>query len=252
LTRVSGQFALSTQFANFLLAEYSQTMKYFIANWKTNKTRVEVDTWKKELSGFSAGVAHGTDLELVVCPSFPYLTTFQEFAPWKIGVQTVSAFPNGAYTGAVSALMASQFAQYAIVGHAERRKYFAETDEIVAQQTEQVVQNGMTPILAVDDHNWAHQMNLIDATTLKKTLVMYEPPEAISTSGDGKAADIDHVLEALSSMTSSFEILGGVYGGSVSIENISQYVLHEKIDGVVVGAASLDAGKVKQMLAVIS
>lgn len=224
-------------------------MKYFIANWKTNKTLAEVEAWKKDVQGIRAS----SDLELVVCPSFLYLSVFQKFSLWKVGVQTISPFANGAYTGAISALMASQFAQYAIVGHTERRKYFAETDEMVAQQADQTVQSGMTPIIAVDDHNWAHQLNLLDAATLKKCLVMYEPPEAISTSGaGGAAADIDHVVEALSSITSNFEILGGLYGGSVSAENIAQYVHNEKIDGVVVGNASLDAEKVKKMIEALS
>lgn len=222
-------------------------MKYFVANWKTNKDKAEVAEWQSKVS--QALVK--SDVVKVVCPAFPHLALFSKSDTWKLGAQTVSAFPNGPYTGAVSAEILREFVQYVIVGHAERRKYFGETSQSVAQQVQQLVANAMTPIVAVDDHNWAQQCSLLSDEELSASLIMYEPPEAISSANSSAgAADVESVKKAIQAIKQQFTVKGCLYGGSVNVENIQTY-FQTPIDGVVVGNASLDPAKVTSMLAKI-
>lgn len=214
-------------------------MKYIIANWKCNKNEDATDEWVHYL--FESKVveqAHG--LTVVLLPSFLYLRQlWGRVEGLHLGVQTVSPYPNGAYTGAVSALQAAQWAEFVMLGHAERRKYFAETDQVVSQQVRQAIEAKLTPIIAVDQHNWAKQLSLLDVDELKSCIVMYEPPEAIS-SGGGEAVDLNQVVPAIEQLKAEFKVKAVLYGGSVSAKNIATYLKHPSIDGVVPGAASLD------------
>lgn len=214
--------------------------KYVIGNWKCNKNDAEVEAWAQAVAESNA-IAVSTELIVVLCTSFLYLRQLHEkVRSLHLGIQTVSPYGNGAYTGAVSALQAAQWAQFALLGHAERRKYFGETDQIVAQQVRQALDAKLKPIIAVDDKNWATQLTLLDKEELKQCIVMYEPPEAISTMGSGEAADLDQVVEAIEVLRSELSVHAVLYGGSVKPSNVAEYIRHPLIDGVVPGAASLD------------
>ncbi|MBW7955979.1 triosephosphate isomerase [Patescibacteria group bacterium] len=214
--------------------------KYVIGNWKCNKNEDEVEEWLHYLFE-SKAIEHATALTVVLCPPLLYLREIEgRIAGLHLGTQSISPFGNGAYTGAVSALIASQFAEYGLVGHAERRKYFGETDQTVAQQVRQLIDAKMTPIIAVDSHNWAQQLSLFDKDELKDCLVMFEPPEAISTAEGGKAADLEPTITAIEKIKAEFVVKAVLYGGSVSATNVASYLGHPSIDGVVPGAASLD------------
>jgi triosephosphate isomerase len=217
-------------------------MKYIIGNWKSNKNLAQVRAWAQEFAGHMKNVEENAELKIVLCPSFVHLCLAQELLPsLDLGAQTLSPFPNGQYTGAVSALMVSEFVEFAIIGHAERRKFFAENEQSVANEAIQALENKMTPIVAVDDHNWSAQLSQLDDDQLNKVLVMYEPPEAISTSGQGHAADLEQVKKAIQLIKSAYSVKGVLYGGSVNATNIVEYVREPVIDGVVPGNASLDA-----------
>ncbi len=215
-------------------------MKYIIGNWKSHKSTAEVKEWCTAFSK-ALSLIDKKDIQLVVCPSFVHLALVQELLPEvALGAQTLSPFPKGAYTGAVAAQMVKEFADYAILGHAERRKYFHETDQIVANQAIQALENDITPIVAVEKANWSSQLSQLDASQLKKTIVMYEPAEAISTSANGKPADLEEVKEAIQLIKSQYKVKAMLYGGSVNSKNVDQYIQEEVIDGVVPGAASLE------------
>jgi triosephosphate isomerase len=222
-------------------------MNYIIGNWKSHKNLADVKGW---INTFSASqLASTPTLNIIVCPSFVHLPTVHQLFPSiNLGVQTLSPYPDGAYTGAVSARMASEYAQYALLGHVERRKYFHETDAMVAQQAIQAVENQLTPILAVDKNNWSSQLAQLTDEQLKQSLVMYEPAEAISTSGGGAAADLGEVLQAIQLITTEYSVKGVLYGGSVTAENIAHYMNEPSIAGVVPGAASLDASSFVQLI----
>ena len=215
--------------------------KYIIANWKCNKNEVEVEQWITDLAD-SQVVQQSPELTVVLCPSFLYLRQLAgRVNGLQLAAQTVSNYPNGAYTGAVSALQVSQYVQYAILGHVERRRYFDETEQIVAQQTRQALDAELVPIISVDQQSWLRQLTLLNADELKHCIVMYEPPEAISTMGDHNAADLDPVVTEITKIRSQFELKATLYGGSVTAKNVAVYLTHPAIDGVVPGAASLDS-----------
>jgi triosephosphate isomerase (TIM) len=214
--------------------------KYIIGNWKCNKSYDEVLEWASAVE--ESGVVSSSDhLQVVLCASFLYLPLLKEkVASLKLGAQTVSPFSNGAYTGAVSAQQVAQYAQFALLGHAERAKYFGETDQVVAQQALQALDAGLTPIIAVDDSNWAKRLTQLDPQQLERCIVMYEPPGAISTAQGGRAVEFEEVISAIDEIRRDLKPAAVLYGGSVSPANVGSYVSHPSIDGVVPGAASLN------------
>lgn len=215
-------------------------MKYIIGNWKSHKNRSEIELWAQGWKQLKVPISD--QVWVVVCAPLIGLPVLQELLPkLSLGAQVLSPFSDGAYTGAVSARMVKEYASFALLGHVERRKNFGETDQSVAQQVLQALDNEIVPIVAVSDANWAQQLSQFDNQQLLKILVMYEPPEAISTSsGGGHAADVDAVKVAVSQIKSEFKVKGVLYGGSVNPENVARFMQEDSIDGVVPGAASLD------------
>jgi len=215
-------------------------MKYIIGNWKSHKTSPEIQTWAQGWKQLK--VPSSDQVWVVVCAPLIGLPVLHELLPkLSLGAQVLSPFGDGAYTGAVSARMVKEYASFALLGHVERRKYFGETDQQVAQQVLQAIDNEIVPIVAVSDANWAQQLSQFDNQQLLKILVMYEPPSAISTSGSGShAADLQSVKTAITQIKAEFKVKGVLYGGSVDPENVATYIKEDVIDGVVPGAASLD------------
>lgn len=216
-------------------------MKYIIGNWKSHKTRSEIELWAENWKQLKVPVSD--QLWVVVCAPLIGLPVLHELLPkLRLGAQVLSPFGDGAYTGAVSARLVKEYASFALLGHVERRKNFGDTDQSVALQVLQALDNEIVPIVAVSDKNWAQQLGQFDRQQLLKILVMYEPPEAISTSGaGGHAADLQQVKIAISQIKEEFKVKGVLYGGSVTAENVASYIQEDLIDGVVPGAASLDS-----------
>ncbi len=224
-------------------------MKYLVANWKCHKTSAEIKVWVEKWSIVGAPLQLN-EVQIVLCPTLLGLPTLHTLLPsMSLGTQTLSPYGDGAYTGTVSARLAHEYADFAILGHAERRKYFAESDQQVALQVNQALDSEMTPIVAVSGQNWSSQLSQFDQHQLTQILVMYEPPEAISTNGSGQPAELAGVIKAAQLIKAEYPVKGVLYGGSVTAQNIATYFKEPTLAGVVVGAASLDpqefAGLVK-------
>lgn len=226
-------------------------MKYIIANWKAHKTLLEAKAWVQDFqrSGMMSELAAvENNLTVVLCVPFLHMPVIHELLPeMQLGVQTLSPYGDGAYTGAISARMVADIAHFALLGHVERRQYFGETDQVVAQQVIQAVDNEMIPIVAVDGKNWSSRLSLLEKEQVKESLVMYEPAEAISSTG-GKAADLDEVVKAAQLIRSEYPVKAVLYGGSVDHQNVGQYLSADGVAGVVPGAASLDVEKFVHLL----
>lgn len=222
--------------------------KLVIANWKSHKTEDEALQWleqyRKQLGALKNNV------KVVIAPPFPILplvSSFLEDHPLPhtiIGVQDISPFPAGAYTGAVSTHNLARFGvKYCLVGHSERRRYFHETHQDVANKVDQALQAGMTPVVCVDREYIEAQASAIDASALGQCVVAYEPLEAI---GSGR---FEPVEEAIGVRNQIKEVFGGVpviYGGSVSVGNVAEYLA--ELDGVLVGTHSLEAKNFAELL----
>jgi triosephosphate isomerase len=221
---------------------------YILGNWKANKTIAEAKEWIAAVgTGLSGLPPHVT---MILCPAFHHVPLFDgtPLAPF-MGVQDVSPFPNGAYTGEVSAAMVRGTALYALIGHSERRTHFGDTDEIVAEKTKQALAAGIRPVVCVSDVSQARRLNELVPTFGAAGLILYEPVGAI---GSGKAdapENADRVATELIGVLPNVPIL---YGGSVVPENVASYVAQEHISGVGVGGASLDPKKFLTLVATIT
>jgi triosephosphate isomerase len=235
----------------------------FIAgNWKMFKTVQEAVVFVKELRGLLKDV---TDVEIVVAPPFTAIYAVAEAARnSNIGVagQDVHWEREGAYTGEICAPMLKEAgAEYVIVGHSERRRYFQETDAIVNRKIGAAIAAELTPIvcvgetleerergetLAVLDRQVKDGLDRLTGDRVADLVVAYEPVWAIGTGRNATAAQAGeahaHIRKRLR------QWFGGdaadrchvIYGGSVKPDNIRELIAEPDVDGALVGGASLD------------
>ncbi len=227
----------------------SMQQKLLIANWKSHKSQSEAKAWFTSFtSELSAKKIEGYELNVIVAPSNIYLETairlVEHFSNISIAAQDVSQFPLGNYTGAIAAQQLSSLGvRYALVGHSERRRYFGETNQVVGQKIEQLLENAITPIVCVDEKEIQQQAEMISKEQRKQCVVAYEPVSAIGT---GIGEDVSQVKDVISVAKQAFGDIPILYGGSVDLRNINEYLL--VADGALIGGASLDPSQFFQLL----
>jgi len=216
--------------------------KLIIGNWKSNKTSIEVVEWFDE---FAEGLVEssGGDKKIILLPSFTLLTRVMQLAqdiklPVHIGVQNISPFPNGAYTGEVNAGQAKEFADYVMIGHSERRRYFFETDELLAQKVKSAKEVKLKIIYCVE--------NELTPIPDDVDIVAYEPVEAIGTGSPDTPESAEAIAKAIK--TKHPFISSVLYGGSITSQNVASFTKMDNIDGVLVGNGSLSAGEFIQII----
>lgn len=217
--------------------------KIFIANWKSNKTLTSATEW---LQTFKASDVPAT-AQVIIAPAFSLLSTVKQHlaVPLRLAAQDVSSYPMGSYTGAVNAQQLKDLSvEYVMVGHSERRKYFHETHADVAAKIAQAVANGLKPVLCLDDEYIDAQADALETKDIPGLIVAYEPLEAI---GNGHNAPADQVVKVIQKIKSVFGDVTVIYGGSVDERSVAEYLLIS--DGVLVGAASLEADSFQRVVA---
>ena len=252
-------------------------------NWKMYKTRKQAQDFVHELTEQLASsnmdLSRQNDVEAVICAPFTALAGLSEgFAPLsvKVGAQNMHEAPEGAYTGEISASMLLDLGcTYVILGHSERRAYFAESDEAVAKKTVVAMDQGLVPIVCVGEtltERVAGKTVDVIRTQLGAVLaqlrdvreqnvvssgnwvIAYEPVWAIGTGKSSSADDAQEVIGLIRSLiVEAFGPTTGqavriLYGGSVKPENIATYLSQADIDGALVGGASLQAGSYAGLL----
>ncbi len=177
----------------------------------------------------------------------------------RVGLQHIHWEPKGAFTGEISAGMAREAgADAVLIGHSERRHVFGETDDETAKKVDAALDAALIPVLCVGEtlgereegrtvevvHRQLGAVGALDAATLGRIVVAYEPVWAIGT---GKTATPDDasavhasIREWLTARGVSGRDLRILYGGSVKPANAQALVSQPEIDGVLVGGASLD------------
>jgi triosephosphate isomerase len=188
-------------------------------------------------------------VDVVLCPPFVSLAVaVQLFAGTDIAVaaQNVHWDSEGAFTGEISAPMLRELGVYgAIVGHSERRQYFAETDETVAKRARAALAAGLWVIACVGETDaereageteevLRRQVAVLDADD--QLVIAYEPVWAIGT---GRTATPELAQEAHAVIKSVLDA-PVLYGGSVKPENAADLLAQPDVDGALVGGASLD------------
>lgn len=213
--------------------------KYIIGNWKSNKNIGETQNWFKNFQFLYTQNQNINlkNMEMVICVPFTLLPLAKKLRdeyklPLKLGAQNTSSFVNGAYTGEVSASQISEFAQYVLIGHSERRNNFHENDKILEEKTERANEAKLISIYCVQDENTFIPPNA--------NIIAYEPVWAIGTGKTDTPENANRVSQIIKNKWN-----GGVliYGGSVTPDNIKSFISTEYIDGVLPGGASLDANK---------
>ena len=234
-------------------------MKIFAANFKMNKCQKETADY---LAGFDPKKG---DARIMVAVPFTSLCATKNAKKYvEIGAQNVHFAANGAYTGEISAEMIKETgATFCIVAHSERRKYFGETDETAAKRAKAAIDAGLDVIFCVGEDLFVREKGAYKrklTTQLRKGLdliddpshliVAYEPVWAIGT---GKVADTEtiaethaHIRRFLNKRYGKFVPI--LYGGSVSEKNVGYICKTKNVDGVLVGGASLDPNRMKELI----
>lgn len=229
-------------------------------NWKMNTTVAEAE---KLASSLRDSLDKIDGIEKVLCPPIISLTTLSKVlqgSSVKLGAQNMYFEARGAYTGEISPLMLKGFVEFVILGHSERRSYFAETDELVNKKVQAALDFKLKPILCVGERleeNEAGKTEQVITKQLVGSLANIEPSidlviayEPIWAIGTGKAADgitaattIKFIRDTLAKLWGSdiAQEVRLLYGGSVTSNNIAEFVSQPEIDGALVGGASLKA-----------
>ncbi len=216
----------------------------FIAgNWKSNKTIQEAIAWLLEWNAKCQMLnAKWENTTVVLCVPYTMLYPLKQEIdrlqiPIELSAQDISSFAGGAYTGEVSARQIKELADWVIIGHSERRKYFLENDELLQKKLEQAKSVGLQVIYCVPDEK--------TSVSSQADVIAYEPVWAIGTGKTDTPDNANRVIKEIKSKTGSSLV---IYGGSVTAENVASFVSQESIDGVLPGGASLYPEKFYQII----
>ena len=240
-------------------------------NWKMNQTPAEAIEFVRALR--PKITEYLPQVETVVCPPFVCLPAVADaVAGVQIGVgaQNMHWAANGAYTGEVSAAMLKGLAGYVIIGHSERRQYFAETDESVNKKIVAALAHGLVPIVCVGEDLAQNEAGVtetfvsgqvraafagISADQARGVVVAYEPIWAIGT-GKTATSEVANRVCGLVVRGALAEIYGEEvaqairiqYGGSANEKNIGELMAMPDIDGALIGGASLKVDAFVEMV----
>jgi triosephosphate isomerase (TIM) len=232
-------------------------------NWKMNMLPAEgvglVNGLWKEIQGFA-------EVEVVVCPPFTDIEQVSRAIrdgsmSIGLGAQNMHWEDSGAFTGEVSPAMLLEFGvTHVIIGHSERRQFFGETDQGVNRKVKSALEHGLIPIMCCGESlkqrdagetegTVTNQVKCglfeLDDKQVSRVVIAYEPIWAIGT---GKAATADDAEEVCAIIRATLQndydtgVADSVriqYGGSVTPDNIGDFMAEKDIDGALVGGASL-------------
>lgn len=245
---------------------------WVIANWKMNPpTQAQALTLIEQL----AQKPHVDDVNVIIAPSNLHLGTIksifnQQQLPYQLAGQNLCAehSDNGAFTGETSATQLADIgAEYVVVGHSERRQYYAETDTLLSKKIHHAFAKNLSVIFCIGE---THEQYLdqqtfevisqqlkvlatfksqVQANSMPKLLIAYEPVWAIGTGLTPTLSEIETVHqfinESLNKLTLDAPVL---YGGSVNANNVQDIASISVVDGVLVGGASLNAESFYQII----
>lgn len=229
-------------------------------NWKMNKTIKEAVDFVNEIKD----QVKDTDVEVVLCAPATMLKDMKEAAKGsnvKIGAQNMHFEESGAFTGEIAPAMLKEIdVDYVIIGHSERRQYFAETDETVNKKVLKAIEVDIRPIMccgetleeresgkmeAVVKEQIVGGLKDVSAEDLSKVVIAYEPIWAIGTGVTASSEQANDAIAFIRSLLKEMyteeisEEIQIQYGGSVKPANVEEIMNQSDIDGALVGGASL-------------
>lgn len=231
-------------------------------NWKMN---TKLDEATNLVRAMLAELDSIDSVEKILCPPFISLAAVNELIKGtsiKLGAQNMHFEDKGAYTGEISPLMLLDLCDSVILGHSERRQYFAETDVIINKKVKKALEFGLKPILCVgesleeNEAGRAEQiitrqvrggLAAVDAT--HDLVVAYEPIWAIGTGRAATGKQANATISLIRNIVANLwdretaQAVRILYGGSVTSSNIAEFITEPEVDGALVGGASLKASE---------
>jgi len=233
--------------------------KIIAGNWKMNCAPTQA---AELIIGLKDRVA-GAACDVVFCvPAVDLLLAAELLKDTnvRVGAQNMHFEDSGAYTGEISAAMIKETgAEYVIIGHSERRQYFAETDETVNKKALKAIERGLTPIICVGESKDQREQGItfdlvrmqtriallgIGAEDAAKVVIAYEPIWAIGTGKVATPEQGQDVCKAIRGVVGEIygektaDAIRVQYGGSVNAANAAGIFAMPDIDGALVGGAS--------------
>jgi triosephosphate isomerase len=230
-------------------------------NWKMNMLPSKIKAYAEELKPL---VQQAKWCDTVICPPFVMIPAAQKaFRDSKIsvGAQNVNEHESGAYTGEVSPDQLMDLGvHYVIIGHSERRQYYAETDQSVNKKLHAALKANLRPIVCVGESALQREMNVtaelvtlqlktalsgVPATKMRRVVIAYEPIWAIGTGNTATADDAEQVAAIIRAVIRSLygartaRAVSILYGGSMNAKNAYELLGQPDIDGGLIGGASL-------------
>ncbi len=236
--------------------------KIVAGNWKMNKTPSKAAELIKELIPMVADA----DVDVVICTPATDLSVATEMTKGTniaVGAENMHWEEKGAFTGEISADMLLDLGvKYVIIGHSERREYFAETDETVNKKVKAAIAKGLTPIICCGETLEQREMGImpehirmqikiamldVTADQAKDVVIAYEPIWAIGTGKTATADQADEVCGIIRNVIAELydaptaESIRIQYGGSMKPANAAELMSKPNIDGGLIGGAALKA-----------
>ena len=236
--------------------------KIVAGNWKMNLDYAEGISLFSEIVNMVRDEKKG-DQQAIICAPFIHLNSLVKLggSTVAIGAQNCHQNASGAYTGEISAgMIKSVGCSHVIIGHSERRQYFAESDELLAAKTKAALANDLIPIFCIgetlDERNNGDFFSILKAqltngifgltaAEFAKVVIAYEPVWAIGTgltASSDQAQEVHAFIRAEVAAQYGAEIAEGVtilYGGSCNPKNAAELFAQPDIDGGLIGGASL-------------
>ena len=236
--------------------------KIVAGNWKMNLDYSEGVSLFSEIVNMVRDERKG-DQVAVICAPYIHLQSLAKLGGLyvKVGAQNLSDKESGAYTGETSAkMLKSVGTEYVIIGHSERRQYFAESDELLASKVKIALEHQLNPIFCIgetlDERNngsyyevlkkqLIHGLFDLTESDFKKIAIAYEPIWAIGTgltATPEQAQDIHAFIRSEIEANYGFNVADDttiLYGGSCNSKNANELFSQKDIDGGLIGGASL-------------
>ena len=233
-------------------------MKYIIFNWKSYLNLKETSSLSKLIASIPKSKKH----KIISAPNnFFHLSIQAKYIKNALAAQNLDLHGLGASTGSldISFLKDSKI-KYCILGHSEVRSNFKDTDNTVAQKLNLCISGNITPIVCIGESKSVYKSKntkkflktQIDCifdkkTSYKEIIVAYEPLWSIGTGLTPKMSEIDDISNYLHDICKkySFKKINILYGGSVNLDNVSDIINLQKVNGVLVGSASTKSDFIK-------
>lgn len=224
-----------------------ENSKLLIGNMKMNLTYPEIMEYIEQMKNYN---------NFIICPSSLYIPYFIENG-FEVGVQNISEYGQGAYTGEISVTQANSMnIKYSLIGHSERRIKFNENDKIINNKLRKTVSNNLNAILCIGEtfeekeqlltkevlkKQIINDLDEVDEFYLKNIIIAYEPVWAIGTGKVPSLEDIKEIIEYIKEVVNKTYGFNPkvLYGGSINENNINDLKTIDIVDGFLVGGACL-------------